>query len=125
MSLLATSPWASCSRALAVGPSHPAAADPSLHYRRVFHWSIRQGLGQVPGIDQHHLRTWPDLHAVHDRVDTLVHAGIGKAEIIILSVPDSLLVGASNEKLVRHVRSLNSTAKIVASADFLANVDDL
>jgi Kef-type K+ transport system membrane component KefB len=68
------------------------------------------------------------LHVIYgdiSNVDTLVHSGIGKAEIIILSVPDSLLVGASNEKLVRHVRSLNSTAKIVASADFLANVDDL
>src|SRR4051812_15735304 len=68
------------------------------------------------------------LHVVYgdiSNVDTLVHAGIGKAEIIILSVPDSLLVGASNEKLVRHVRSLNSTAKIVATADFLANVGDL
>ncbi len=58
-------------------------------------------------------------------VDTLVHAGIGKAEIIILSVPDLLLVGANNEKLVRHVRSLNPTAKIVATADFLADVNDL
>jgi Kef-type K+ transport system membrane component KefB len=58
-------------------------------------------------------------------VDTLVHAGIAKAEIIILSVPDSLLVGATNEKLVRHVRSLNPTAKIVATADLLADVDDL
>ena len=68
------------------------------------------------------------LHVVYgdiSNVDTLVHAGIGKAEIIILSVPDSLLVGANNEKLVRHVRSLNSTAKIIATADFLANVSDL
>jgi FlaA1/EpsC-like NDP-sugar epimerase len=58
-------------------------------------------------------------------VDTLVHAGVGKAEIIILSVPDSLLVGANNEKLTRHVRALNPTAKIVATADLLANVADL
>ena len=68
------------------------------------------------------------LHVIYgdiSNVDTLVHAGIGKAEIIILSVPDSLLVGASNEKLVRHVRSLNPTAKIVATADFLADVSDL
>jgi voltage-gated potassium channel Kch len=57
--------------------------------------------------------------------DTLVHAGIGKAELIILSVPDSLLVGANNEKLVRHVRSLNPTARIVATADLLADVGDL
>src|SRR2546429_2693544 len=68
------------------------------------------------------------VHVIYgdiSNVDTLVHAGIGRAEIIILSVPDSLLVGASNEKLVRHVRTLNSTAKIVATADFLANVGDL
>ena len=68
------------------------------------------------------------LHVIYgdiSNVDTLLHAGIGEAEIIILSVPDSLLKGANNEKLVRHVRSLNPTAKIVATADLLANVNDL
>jgi Kef-type K+ transport system membrane component KefB len=68
------------------------------------------------------------VHVIYgdiSNVDTLVHAGIGKAEIIILSVPDSLLVGASNEKLVRHVRTLNPTARVIATADFLANVGDL
>jgi Kef-type K+ transport system membrane component KefB len=68
------------------------------------------------------------VHVIYgdiSNVDTLVHAGIGKAEIIILSVPDSLLVGANNEKLVRHVRALNPTAWIVATADLLANVADL
>src|SRR4051794_17302755 len=68
------------------------------------------------------------VHVIYgdiSNVDTLVHAGIGKAEIIILSVPDSLLVGASNEKLVRHVRALNPDAKIVATADFLSGVNDL
>ena len=58
-------------------------------------------------------------------VDTLVHAGVGKAELIILSIPDALLKGADNEKLVRHVRTLNPTAKIVATADLLADVADL
>jgi Kef-type K+ transport system membrane component KefB len=68
------------------------------------------------------------VHVIYgdiSNVDTLVHAGIGKAEIIILSVPDSLLVGANNEKLTRHVRALNPTAKVVATADLLANVADL
>ena len=68
------------------------------------------------------------LHVIYgdiSNVDTLVHAGIGNAEIIILSVPDSLLKGANNEKLVRHVRSLNPTAKIIATADVLADVSDL
>jgi Kef-type K+ transport system membrane component KefB len=68
------------------------------------------------------------LHGVYgdiSNVDTLVHAGVSKAELIILSVPDSLLKGANNERLVRHVRTLNPTAKIVATADLLADVNDL
>jgi Kef-type K+ transport system membrane component KefB len=68
------------------------------------------------------------LHVTYgdiSNVDTLLHAGVGKAELIILSVPDALLKGADNEKLVRHVRALNPTARIVATADLLADVDDL
>jgi Kef-type K+ transport system membrane component KefB len=68
------------------------------------------------------------LHVIYgdiSNVDTLLHAGVGKSELIILSVPDSLLKGANNEKLVRHVRTLNPTAKIVATADMLADVNDL
>jgi voltage-gated potassium channel Kch len=68
------------------------------------------------------------LHVIYgdiSNVDTLVHAGVSKAEIIILSVPDSLLKGANNERLVRHVRTLNPTARIVATADLLSDVEDL
>jgi Kef-type K+ transport system membrane component KefB len=68
------------------------------------------------------------VHVVYgdiSNVDTLVHAGVGNAELIILSIPDSLLKGANNEKLVRHVRSLNPTAKIVATAELLSDVNDL
>jgi len=68
------------------------------------------------------------LHVIYgdvSNVDTLLHAGVGKSELIILSVPDSLLKGANNEKLVRHVRTLNPTAKIVATADLLSDVNDL
>ncbi|MBR0870756.1 cation:proton antiporter [Bradyrhizobium tropiciagri] len=89
-------------------------------------------LEQISVIDFNPLvfRTLSDrgLHVIYgdiSNVDTLVHAGIGKAEIIILSVPDFLLVGADNEKLVRHVRALNPTAKVVATADLLADVNDL
>jgi Kef-type K+ transport system membrane component KefB len=57
-------------------------------------------------------------------VDTLLHAGVSSAEIVILSVPDSLLKGADNVKLVRHVRSLNPTAKIISTADLLSDVED-
>ncbi|MFL6820014.1 MAG: cation:proton antiporter [Bradyrhizobium sp.] len=68
------------------------------------------------------------VHVIYgdiSNVDTLVHAGVGKSELIILSVPDSLLKGASNEKLVRHVRTLNPNAKIIATAELLSDVNDL
>ncbi len=89
-------------------------------------------LEQITVIDFNPLvfRTLTDrgMHVVYgdiSNVDTLVHAGVGKSELIILSIPDSLLKGADNEKLVRHVRSLNPTAKIVATAEILADVNDL
>ncbi|WP_439393906.1 cation:proton antiporter [Bradyrhizobium sp. PMVTL-01] len=68
------------------------------------------------------------LHVIYGDIssaDTLLHAGVGKSEMIILSVPDALLKGASNEKLVRHVRALNPTAMIVATADLLSDVEEL
>lgn len=67
------------------------------------------------------------VHVIYgdiSNVETLVHAGIGGAEIVILSVPDALLKGADNEKLVRHVRALNPEAKIISTADMLATVED-
>ncbi|MBB1093237.1 cation:proton antiporter [Rhodopseudomonas palustris] len=68
------------------------------------------------------------MHVIYGDIssaDTLLHAGVGKAEIIILSVPDSLLKGATNERLVRHVRALNPNARIIATADLLADVATL
>ena len=52
--------------------------------------------------------------------DTLAHAGMAEAEIVISSVPDSLLKGTTNEKLVRYVRAVNPTVKIIATADVFA-----
>ncbi len=57
--------------------------------------------------------------------DTLAHAGIADAEIVISSVPDSLLKGTTNEKLVRYVRRINPTAKIIATADVLTETQTL
>lgn len=68
------------------------------------------------------------LHVTYgdiSNVDTLVHAGVGSAQIIIVSVPDSLIKGATNKKLVRHVRSLNPTAKIISTADRLLDVGSI
>ena len=57
--------------------------------------------------------------------DTLAHSGVADAEIVISSVPDSLLKGTTNEKLVRYVRMANPTAKIIATADVLAETQTL
>jgi voltage-gated potassium channel Kch len=57
--------------------------------------------------------------------DTLVHTGVGTAEVLICSVPDSLLRGTTNEKLVRQLRELNAKARIIAPADLLADVPRL
>jgi Kef-type K+ transport system membrane component KefB/voltage-gated potassium channel Kch len=57
--------------------------------------------------------------------ETLTHAGIADAEIVISSVPDSLLKGTSNEKLVRYARSVNASAKIIATADVLSQAETL
>ena len=57
--------------------------------------------------------------------DTLVHTGVGTAEVLVCTVPDSLLKGTTNEKLVRQLRELNPTARIIAPADLLADVPRL
>jgi Kef-type K+ transport system membrane component KefB/voltage-gated potassium channel Kch len=57
--------------------------------------------------------------------DTLVHAGVERAEVLICSVPDFLLKGTTNERLVRQLRAINPTATIVAPADLVADVEAL
>jgi voltage-gated potassium channel Kch len=57
--------------------------------------------------------------------ETLTHAGIADAEIVILSIPDTLLKGTSNERLVKHIRSVNPAAKIIATAEVLSETQAL
>ncbi|MCX7310740.1 MAG: cation:proton antiporter [Alphaproteobacteria bacterium] len=63
----------------------------------------------------------------HDiaNADSLKHAGIADAEIVISTIPDALLKGTTNEKLVRYVRLMNPTAKIIATAEVLADAQTL
>ena len=125
-------------RSMRTVTAKPAASSSSASSaRRARCWPKSSGrilivLEQISVVDfnPNVFRTLADrgLHVIYgdiSNVDTLLHAGIGKAELIILSVPDSLLKGANNEKLVRHVRTLNPSAKIVATADMLSDVDDL
>lgn len=58
-------------------------------------------------------------------VDTLLHAGIENTKIVISSIPDLLLKGTSNQKIVRICRQLNSTAFIIATADLNHQINEL
>ena len=57
--------------------------------------------------------------------DTLVHAGIEAAEMLLCTIPSSLLKGTTNEKLVRSLRQLNPKAQIIATAETLPEVSRL
>jgi Kef-type K+ transport system membrane component KefB len=57
--------------------------------------------------------------------ETLLHTGVATAEVLICTVPDALLKGTNNAKLVRQLREMNGTAKIIATADILSEIPAL
>lgn len=58
-------------------------------------------------------------------VDTLRHAHIEEAKIILSTIPDLLLKGTTNYKLVQTCRTLAPNATIIATADYNAQVEEL
>lgn len=64
-------------------------------------------------------RGLPVIYGDISQRDTLLHAGIAEAEVLVCTVPDSLLKGITNEKLVRSLREVNPTARIIAPAEVL------
>jgi Kef-type K+ transport system membrane component KefB len=76
--------------------------------------------------------------ALHDRIravgahveygdlsnaDTLHHAGIDRARVVVSTVPDDLIRGTDNRRIVATVRRLNPHAIIIANAVTLADCD--
>jgi voltage-gated potassium channel Kch len=59
------------------------------------------------------------------QVEVLAHAGLANAEMILCSLPNSLLKGATNLRVLKLVRSINPTAKIVMHAERLSDVAPL
>lgn len=49
--------------------------------------------------------------------DTLEHAGVQHAQILVASIPDDFLRGTTNRKLLDTLRKLNPHAKIIVTAD--------
>ena len=50
-------------------------------------------------------------------MDTLHHAHVHHARLILLTIPDSILRGTSNRRLLQQVRRLQPNAKVIATAD--------
>ncbi len=49
--------------------------------------------------------------------DTLHHAGIHDAKIVISTIPDTILVGTDNLRIIRHIREISPQAKIIVTAE--------
>ena len=58
-------------------------------------------------------------------IETLRHAGVERARIVVSSVSDSFLKGIDNRTLVRVIRGLAPHARIVATADRLGDAEAL
>jgi Kef-type K+ transport system membrane component KefB len=67
----------------------------------------------------------PVIYGDISQRDTLLHAGIANAQVLICTVPDSLLKGITNEKLVRSLREVNPKARIIAPAEVLGEAPRL
>jgi Kef-type K+ transport system membrane component KefB len=65
------------------------------------------------------------VHAVYGDItarDVLHHAGASQAEVIICSLPNMVLKGANNLKILRQLRELNPEAKIIVHAELLSDI---
>lgn len=141
-----TSPWLKKVRLLDISENVESAAETGAH-RRIFllgfFWTASSLLEeitrekptllpeiQVVDFNPHVLENLRrrGVHVVYgdiSRRDVLLHAGIEHAQIIICSLPDMILKGASNLKLLRQLRELNTDAKIIVHAEKLADIPAL
>jgi hypothetical protein len=65
-----------------------------------------------------------ELHTITAR-DVLHHAGVAHAEVVICSLPNMVLKGANNLKILRQLRELNPHGKIIVHAELLSDVPAL
>ncbi len=69
-----------------------------------------------------------NFHAVYGDItarDVLHHAGVSHAEVVLCSLPNMVLKGANNLKILRQLRELNPQGKIIVHAELLSDVPAL
>jgi Kef-type K+ transport system membrane component KefB len=125
----------------------PALTTGTAHYKRIcllgFYWTASSLLEEItrekPALLQDLLVVDFNPHVYerlrHRRVqviygditqrNVLEHAGVTHAEIIICSLPNTVLKGANNLKLLRQLRELNPRAQIIVHAEQLHEVPTL
>jgi hypothetical protein len=57
--------------------------------------------------------------------ETILHTGADRAKVIVCTVPDDLLKGTSNRKVVQMLRNMNSTATIIVNANEFSEAERL
>ncbi|HVY71941.1 MAG TPA: cation:proton antiporter [Verrucomicrobiae bacterium] len=57
--------------------------------------------------------------------DTLLHAGAGEAGVLVCTLPNTVLKGATNLRLVQQLRDINPHAQIIAHAELFIDVPKL
>ena len=57
--------------------------------------------------------------------DTLLHAGLADADVVVCTLPDSVLRGTNNLQLVRQLRDINAKAQIIVHAERLSEIEGL
>ncbi|ABF41773.1 transporter, CPA2 family (2.A.37) [Candidatus Koribacter versatilis Ellin345] len=68
------------------------------------------------------------LHVIYGDIshrDVLHHAGVEEAKLVISTIPDSLLKGTSNLKLLRMIRGLAPEADVIVTAEFFSHAREL
>ena len=68
------------------------------------------------------------IHSVYGDItqrEVLVHAGVPEAEVILCTLPNMVLKGADNLKMLRQLRELNREAHIIVHAELLSDIHPL
>jgi voltage-gated potassium channel Kch len=68
------------------------------------------------------------VHVVYGDVahaDTLEHAAAGDADVLVCTLPDEVLKGTSNTRLLRQLRAMAPQARIIVTADRLDTAREL
>jgi len=58
-------------------------------------------------------------------IDTLHHAGIEQAELVVSTITDDILRGTTNLRLMRNIRRLSPKAKVIVTADHIKQATEL